>query len=612
MSRRALLIASATGGLTGPATDLRLMTEAVTGHDFTVRALSGKEASRAGILGAYEELIEETEADDAALVYYSGHGGIVCDEDTAARGGRRYRQFLVPTDIDASSPTDFRGVLDVELSNLLARLTRRSANVTVVLDCCHSAQASRTDGDRVRGLERVWRQGLDHHLHMLRKEGEDRFTHAMGNESAVKLVACGRHQSAYEYTDRVHGPVGYMTLALYRALIHDRMRGVSWKTLGEWVRGLVMLKQPNQRPDLEGAVMRRLFVLEEDHLPDVLALFPGSEGMWLSGGRLHGVCMRDVYSLQSATVTADSPNLELGTARVVEVTAGRARVVTEPGLLPAGLRAFPRRRHLQPYPVRSTGSDYIARAIEASIYLREGSVDETTARVDTIAGNHMLMNEEGLQMGAATRDTGAVLEALTAMARARALREIEGGEGAAALVEDRDFTIEWGTVDDRGPLARPRGGELLARGDAVFLYLANTLDHDSLFINLFNIGIDARIGSMTASRALSGVEVRPGEDLTLGYDPETGRCPWQLYWPAAIPRDVPRLDHLIAIISDAPQDMSTLIHPGTRLRDAERASPLEQTIAMIGGGSTRNLGMEEDVDAVRYAVTKISFALDPS
>ncbi|HYS34058.1 MAG TPA: hypothetical protein VEO01_00275, partial [Pseudonocardiaceae bacterium] len=49
-------------------------------------------------------------------------------------------------------PGDLRGITAIELSVLQARLTRRTRNVTVILDCCHAAHQSRRHDLRVRAL----------------------------------------------------------------------------------------------------------------------------------------------------------------------------------------------------------------------------------------------------------------------------------------------------------------------------------------------------------------------------------------------------------------------------------------------------------------------------
>jgi hypothetical protein len=82
---------------------------------------------------------ERVNPGDRVFIYYSGHG---------ARDGRgaAHLEALVPVDFQHS------GLLyDVEFNSLIQAIARRTTDLTIVLDCCHSAGATRealsaTDG----------------------------------------------------------------------------------------------------------------------------------------------------------------------------------------------------------------------------------------------------------------------------------------------------------------------------------------------------------------------------------------------------------------------------------------------------------------------------------
>src|SRR5689334_22931358 len=52
-------------------------------RDFEVHLLTGPDATRDGILAAYTDLIESVVEDEAVVIYFSGHGGIVRDVPAA-------------------------------------------------------------------------------------------------------------------------------------------------------------------------------------------------------------------------------------------------------------------------------------------------------------------------------------------------------------------------------------------------------------------------------------------------------------------------------------------------------------------------------------------------
>src|ERR1700730_6275885 len=103
MTRRALLVGSQTAGLSGPEVDVERMRAALSALEFEVRACIGRDARRDGIIASYGELVADTAQGDAAVVYYSGHGGLAPNPDytpldSAENFQPRFYQFIVPTD----------------------------------------------------------------------------------------------------------------------------------------------------------------------------------------------------------------------------------------------------------------------------------------------------------------------------------------------------------------------------------------------------------------------------------------------------------------------------------------------------------------------------------
>jgi hypothetical protein len=52
-------------------------------------------------------------------------------------------KFIVPMDYNPCDRVDFRGNLQDEISALLRKLTDRTPNVTVIMDCCHAGRMAR-------------------------------------------------------------------------------------------------------------------------------------------------------------------------------------------------------------------------------------------------------------------------------------------------------------------------------------------------------------------------------------------------------------------------------------------------------------------------------------
>lgn len=81
------------------------------------------------ILAALQQLAgEQVGPQDRVLIYYSGHGG------QRLRGGEWHECLIA---------TDGQSIDDDEMNALIVAIAQRTGDVTVVLDCCHSAGATR-------------------------------------------------------------------------------------------------------------------------------------------------------------------------------------------------------------------------------------------------------------------------------------------------------------------------------------------------------------------------------------------------------------------------------------------------------------------------------------
>jgi Caspase domain len=190
------------------------------------------------------------------VVYCSGHGSIV----HAPEATQLDLQYAVPSDCEESSADDFRGIASVELSIMQARLTERTPNVTVILDCCHAGFMSRDARMHVR-----WRPGypyswLKSHLDRLSARGlpiEKWSTE--GNKLAVRVAACTTRQVSFEYDNDQGVRVGVLTESLAMALAAAGKHAVTFADVMDLVRRRIVDLSYDQRPTVEGPANRLLF-----------------------------------------------------------------------------------------------------------------------------------------------------------------------------------------------------------------------------------------------------------------------------------------------------------------------------------------------------------------
>jgi len=221
--------------------DAERVSELLASRGFQISLLTGSKATRAGILGGYTELVGSVEASEAAVIYFSGHGGLVTDlgaelgDDDAPDElpVPETFQFIAPHDYQLGTDEDFRGISSWELSLLLEGLTRQTRNATVILDCCYAAQMSR--GQARAGEPRATRPTRTSVCRHFRAVGARRDLlgqlartvqlSPLGNPTAVRLVACGEWEQAYSVIDergRTTGALPPRPLARVRlsALLH--------------------------------------------------------------------------------------------------------------------------------------------------------------------------------------------------------------------------------------------------------------------------------------------------------------------------------------------------------------------------------------------------------
>lgn len=111
--------------------------------DENITLLTGKKATRKGILEAFDTLLKTVDEDSSVLLFYSGHGGTYSEntfiKDEALRKPEEENQkffHLCPFDYD---PVNFKDtwIKAEEVKSLLEQLKTR--RLIFFLDCCHAA-----------------------------------------------------------------------------------------------------------------------------------------------------------------------------------------------------------------------------------------------------------------------------------------------------------------------------------------------------------------------------------------------------------------------------------------------------------------------------------------
>jgi hypothetical protein len=619
---RALVVGSPGDNLRGVDHDVRTMAELLRERGFAVEVRTGDRATRAGILAGYNELIAQVRPDEPAVFYYAGHGFRAVVECEPLRSW----QGISPTDLSASTTDDFRGITAWELSIKQAQLTARTNNVTVILDCCYASQMSRdgTVQDAVpRALPHPFRLGFAAHLDALRAQYGAAFdaVDPSSNRDAVRLVACGQDQSAFEYPGADGTYRGVFTEALREVLREVGDAPVSWAEIGDAIRGRVLRRFPIQRPDIEGPAHRRLFSREEVAPGDAVTVDAAQDRVRLGAGHLMGVALGDVYGVMppgSREYRSASAIAEL-TVREVFATssaaAPRSGRLGDPAL-PRGAIAFPIEKTAVRRAVRidvpAAARDAVAAAVMATPTLRLAEPGEVLALatlrlMDGVDGALTIEDRAGVLYPPARfpHDLQAAVKNLANLAAAQGVRELEGEHGVRA----DELAIAWGTVDRGQPRRMAEHGSALALGDKVYVTITRKAQR-TLHAHIFNIGLRGKIRLLTHADPAGVALSRERPDFVLGQSANGAVLGVPLSWPAGMPREgFPRTDELVVIVTSTPvslRSLETVEHP-VATRGA--GSKLQDLLAQLQDGRPCNLRGSEPLDG--FYMKRLSCSLHP-
>jgi hypothetical protein len=614
--KRALVVGSQIEGLRGVHMDATSMQALLEARGFEVELRIEARASRAGILAGYDKLIVDSEPGDAAVVYYSGHGFY----GTVAGPERQSWQCLVPTDLRDGTTTDWRGITAWELSVKQAQLTRKTKNVTVILDACHSAQMSRDAAVRdavPRALPHPVELGFTQHVQRLRSvyAGAADAIDSLGNRDAVRLVACGQLESAFEYRDANGDYRGAFTHALIEVLDQVGDAQISWAQLRDAIRARVLRNFAMQRPDVEGPARRRLFSLIEDDEHGIVAFTQVDDRFQLPVGRLTGVGRGDTYAVMPVGSARYEARRAIARLEVVEVNAltATARRTTDARPIPPDAVAIPltrtATRRLVAVDAVGPARDAIAKAVAASptLGLTEPGDPAALATLRLVGDALTIEDAWGplFPPAAFSDELAATVKNVANLGVAQAVRELEGEHG----VSGHEVEIEIGTVEHGRGIPLAERGAALGLADRLYVKVASKAQR-RLFAHVFNIGVRGKVTLLTPHAPTGVVLDAGGPPLVLGRSAQGTLTGLRLIWPDRLPRgSFPRIDEVIVIVTTAAVNLHDFETQERLPAHRGRASQLQATLTQMYDGAGKEIELGAELDG--FLVRRLSYLLHP-
>ncbi|MGW1956973.1 caspase family protein [Streptomyces sp. NPDC001920] len=606
MTRRALLIGAQSYDLTGVAEDVTVMERLLADRGFTDLRVR-RETAETGYHGMNEaltRLAEETETGDAVVVYYSGHGALLPLPPALREhhpGRPAHLQYLVPSDHDAGTATDFRGYLAEELTAVLRSLTRTTPNVTCILDCCHSGGMVRAPGRRriksVRCDVPV-EAGVERSAGLLTAP-------RLPDPDVVRLVACQRLGVAYENERQ-----GLFTAALAQVMQDFRSRPVPWSVLITRIRDHVQLAEALQHPDAGGPSDRLPFSLDTPPQPERLRLRAHGAELRVCGGALFGLRAMDrVLTVFPADGTRPGGEVE---TRVTAVDGADAVLESPPAApaspLPPGSYALPVRVHQRQRVRIDMGgplADALRERLASSPRLMEAdSRSEALSLVRAREGKVEVADSAGrpyrcpqevpgpAETPAAARRIVALLETVARGERLRALTDPGPDDFPSADLRARmEVETEPGSRDFRAF----RSGDALRAGDRYRIDVAAGA-RTQLYVWLLGVGLSGRT-TLVSHDQPSGIPMEPahGHDGVLAWRSP----PVDVWWPEDVPPVGSRPESVLLLVGDREMDLSPL--GGAARRRGSEPAALSALLDEVCEG-VRDSRLPVTAKALRYRV----------
>ncbi|MEP6487200.1 caspase family protein [Microcoleus vaginatus GB2-A3] len=228
------------------------------------------------IVAKFDAITEIAQPGEQVYIHYSGHGGRTTTFYPELKGNDQLDEGIVPMDVGNEGG---RYLLDIELATLLKRMTDKGLIVTLVLDSCHSGEATRGEDVAIRGTNNIdTAQGDLKSLVAERQELIENW-HALTDgipasiapaqwlpqpRDYVLLAACRPSEYAYEYAvsgKERHGALTYWMIDT----LTSSPSGLTYKTLHDRVSAKIQSKFP-QMPMLAGESDRFVFGVEHGSL----------------------------------------------------------------------------------------------------------------------------------------------------------------------------------------------------------------------------------------------------------------------------------------------------------------------------------------------------------
>ncbi len=320
--------------LNGCVNDIEMMASLLEKNfgfpESNITMLRDEEATREGILAAFEALTDRIADNDIAIIHYSGHGSRMRDREGDEPDG--WDETIVPHDSGRGSYPN-RDISDDEIYLWLVQLTEKTPYVTLIFDCCNSGTIARD----VFGNKSRWVEPDERPVEELppspvftgMMKGASRDIGPSGwlplSKRYVLIAGCRDNESSYEHNIVQESGVvshGALTYFLSRELAIAET-GATYRDIFERASINVTAHYPCQHPQMEGARDRELFGIYDIKPTRFISVRERErDRITLAAGAAHGMTVHSkwaIYPQGTKQITKDTHRI--GLVEITDVSA---------------------------------------------------------------------------------------------------------------------------------------------------------------------------------------------------------------------------------------------------------------------------------------------------
>ena len=544
--------------LSGCVNDARLIKSILIEHfDFNgseITELHNAAASQQGILQAMDRLANQIGHDDIVVFHFSGHGS----RRTSSKPdeGTGMDSTITPADSGCVDPFPNLDIIDDVIHEWLERLSRKTRNITLIFDCCHSGTITRdASSAKVRGVPADRRSlpamGVDPARLPARRKTEKQRAGSVNwleiSDAYVVISGCRDDEYSHEYAFEQDGEMirsGALTHFLTRALLQARP-GTTYRDVFELARQGVNTRFPQQHPQIEGAQEREIFgVRDIEPLRFISVVSVDGGSVTLGGGAAHGLLVGSLWTAYppGTKQTRDSaPLATIEITRVGTLTSG-GRIRSREAELPVGARCVESAPAASQFLLSvdlsaldaSADQNFRQHLVQSKLLALAQTSEAADMRVQLLKPGQASSPSE-----AGPRQTASVEEATweivdRAGQRAMPLRAVDGDAAIEALLGNLEsiarfrnalaldnpassLAVEFNIyrVNADGELENANGGDFVFdEGDRLAFEIVNHEDRN-IFVNVLNFGLTGGI-ALLYPPGRAGEMIAPGKSIRIG------------------------------------------------------------------------------------------------